>query len=1299
MHRNIQPDINSLFIKYLKNGEEAPPEIITSLKKLSKLMATILGSTLGDALGRAFEFSMFSYPPILDDNTPLNMFDEGGKFLRHHMKKGQGTDDCSQATCLIMAFMYALDFKKKWEEKEKNKGKVLDEEAFKNVLTNVFAHLLYHWWKDGLDTGFTIEQLKITNRDGSHSIGCGSGMSRFISFWDEIEKTHQSRFSEDFLLTHNTIDKFDKYYNQLLQDNPKDPELSKTDGNAATMRNGAPAFFAANMRIEDAMRYADHQSRTTTKGDEASACAQLQTFLTYKANQLNLSPKECIQQLFSKESFNEFITLFKKVNNDKEIPFYIKNLCNSTPTKRYKWLNWKLNPDEYGKTCKFDLMCYYGAYSTQGMALVFNAITYTNSYDDAMKMIVEAGGDADSNCAVAASMLGAIYGYEHIPERWLKLINRYPLNAGEKDGIPLSATTDLTKAVLAVATPTGISTTKVTIEHLASHALSLVMEKEYNLVMEYEKNKINEKHHYVKQVIEYNELSNYQNALAKLKDMDDEISNQYKSTLANKLLFDKKNNFLQIITEKSLHENKFKSKFINDLYKKNNIVIYEKLIQDDPSIAYLNINQLYESEYDKYIFLWKINFNGYNPQKFHRFKESGFVYKKDLAKHALIKYLSSIENDTSEEADRFKCQAFSYLYKKKWNGIDPLCKIVGCEQIITEPERKLIANYKINLLTPNAFVYQRILKFLLDPKIDPKIKSRKWNKEIDKTTAIKVAQCVISIESPEHESPVTVNHFNQEIQTDITKKNLPTTIEPHAANTEQTKTEPTYHSVNLTLSTQENPLKELYVDRIISRILYYSPEYSTGLQNEINYFNNHDNNFPSKKSEQEFENQKQNIISRIKIDNNNHEDIIKTIISISPEDCSIIATIEELKNRLEKTKLDKEIIFLVDSLFEISKEISQQHHHEHNAYKDFVAQKNPLYSQHETIKTIFLDWLNQFDSHQQAMIINLGQPITSTKNLNQYLENLQPLINAFENILVKNMEKVDIETLKQQLNDIEKNKVFQKFILASFNDSSNILKAKSLEANINTTEKTSSSTIFHSLNLEDITSLQTRGKKMGIPCFVSHELGEKIHYANALGKPVWEHINIEKINKIDKDFLDLFNHLKVNQLSDIQLLPIINSHSNYTSKRMQVDLDEIILFRENGGKISTTEDGQFNFIGRSNLNSFDIEKLQDTLNKEIINPKYVKKIRDFSNPPLSNLSLLCKQRLENVPDKEWERSLRAELHALKYNTVNFVGTKDDFTKIDAKDVRVPRTIFPVSWFNTTAKALKQELEKIKKREK
>lgn len=55
-----------------------------------------------------------------------------------------------------------------------------------------------------------------------------------------------------------------------------------------------------------------------------------------------------------------------------------------------------------------------------------------NDYESAMRYIISLGGDTDTNCAIAGSLLGAKLGYKKIPKKWLETIFESKYNRPEE---------------------------------------------------------------------------------------------------------------------------------------------------------------------------------------------------------------------------------------------------------------------------------------------------------------------------------------------------------------------------------------------------------------------------------------------------------------------------------------------------------------------------------------------------------------------------------------------------------------------------------------------------------------------------------------------------------------------------------------------------------------------------------------------------------------------------------------------------------------------------------------------------
>ena len=63
-------------------------------------------------------------------------------------------------------------------------------------------------------------------------------------------------------------------------------------------------------------------------------------------------------------------------------------------------------------------------YTLKTMSAGLWSLYHCSSFEDGLLAVANAGGDADTNGAVAGSLLGARFGYENIPERFIKGLAR-----------------------------------------------------------------------------------------------------------------------------------------------------------------------------------------------------------------------------------------------------------------------------------------------------------------------------------------------------------------------------------------------------------------------------------------------------------------------------------------------------------------------------------------------------------------------------------------------------------------------------------------------------------------------------------------------------------------------------------------------------------------------------------------------------------------------------------------------------------------------------------------------------------
>jgi ADP-ribosylglycohydrolase len=192
-----------------------------------------------------------------------------------------------------------------------------------------------------------------------------------------------------------------------------------TSGNGSVMRNGAiPVWFRND--VEAGMNAAKAQSRTTHAGFEAAELCRLLTFICIGF--INGSGRELLEDMSSFSSTSYSVTCLatskcEEAHEQNENPIF-------GGLDRRQW-NWK-NPNY--RYCTFraqDNPGYCGSYAMDAVAMALHCVYSTNSYVEATLKAANLCGDADSVCAVAGQIAGALYGVSAIPETWLARLQRW----------------------------------------------------------------------------------------------------------------------------------------------------------------------------------------------------------------------------------------------------------------------------------------------------------------------------------------------------------------------------------------------------------------------------------------------------------------------------------------------------------------------------------------------------------------------------------------------------------------------------------------------------------------------------------------------------------------------------------------------------------------------------------------------------------------------------------------------------------------------------------------------------------
>lgn len=326
----------------------------SSFSKIEKsCIGSMVGMAIGDAMGSRVEFQPLDYN--------YNKIKDMGDGIDGHfrLKPGQWTDDTSMGLCLADSLI-------------ENKGIFNPRDIMMRFIL---------WWNCGYNNAFRFDY----ERYSKHSVGLGGNISgSFKAF-----------------LSNNGKDVYTKYGN------------SNTSGNGSIMRNAAiPICFSKNM--EDALNFAEKQSKITHQGNEAAGCCQLLTYIIIKIlNGNNL--KDILNNLYK-----DFKCKYNSVN-------YLASSMQEGNNPNRNW-NWKSDDFKYSVERVKHNSGYIGSYCMDGLAMALHVLYKTDSFESAILKVVNLRGDADSVGSVVGQIAGAYYGIDSIPKPWVEKINNWDNN-------------------------------------------------------------------------------------------------------------------------------------------------------------------------------------------------------------------------------------------------------------------------------------------------------------------------------------------------------------------------------------------------------------------------------------------------------------------------------------------------------------------------------------------------------------------------------------------------------------------------------------------------------------------------------------------------------------------------------------------------------------------------------------------------------------------------------------------------------------------------------------------------------
>jgi ADP-ribosyl-[dinitrogen reductase] hydrolase len=333
--------------------------------KLEKAVSSFICSALGDAFGVHTEFVEYNKMKEIKgikDVKGLKEFIKKGR-NRERCKFGEFSDDTSMALCLADSLFY-------------NNGKL-------NPIDLRIRFLF--WWHLGYNNC----------RDNEKSFGLGGNIN------ESFNEFRGSNFGSEYFIS---------------QDG------QQTNGNGSLMRNAAvPIMFHNN--IEEALKIAEGQSKTTHSGTEAAQCCQVLTYLIIKNinDDSKLSAKKKLKihmkELEEEKNLKFCHSVNKLITSDKDTKTEYENnkkdyhpIFNKDENDR-NW-NWKDPSYIYSPTRNNLLPGYIGSYCMDALAMALHIVYNSKDCKDAIFRAVSLGGDADTVACIVGQIAGSIWGLE-----------------------------------------------------------------------------------------------------------------------------------------------------------------------------------------------------------------------------------------------------------------------------------------------------------------------------------------------------------------------------------------------------------------------------------------------------------------------------------------------------------------------------------------------------------------------------------------------------------------------------------------------------------------------------------------------------------------------------------------------------------------------------------------------------------------------------------------------------------------------------------------------------------------------
>jgi len=346
-------------------------------RHLDRVMGSMCGMAVGDALGHLYEFQPAQDAPgsVRFDLATMTAHGASNAF---GLQRGQWTDDAAMGLCMADSLIVRRRFD-----------------------GSDMRVRFWCWWNRGYNNAFRKDPSR------SSSVGLGGNIAKSLS-----------------AISHLPSGRVPPTYDAANED----------AGNGSLMRFTPVALFLHAADLGEAHHLARLSSYTTHPGIIAAEACSLLCHLIVRA--LARPPEAPVDaRAFLEAATAEYLEVSGLSKRSGWGYDQMKWLVTSSPVNATErcW-NWKCEHLDIAGTLRargsryngYPVSAgYFGSYSLDGLALALWSVYHTTSFDEAVVRSVNLLGDADSHGSITGQIAGALYGYQAIHPQFLKWLTKW----------------------------------------------------------------------------------------------------------------------------------------------------------------------------------------------------------------------------------------------------------------------------------------------------------------------------------------------------------------------------------------------------------------------------------------------------------------------------------------------------------------------------------------------------------------------------------------------------------------------------------------------------------------------------------------------------------------------------------------------------------------------------------------------------------------------------------------------------------------------------------------------------------